>query len=116
MVDMKELAGLTQAQLIERLLAAQAAIPKPGVLTFKVGEKGGIMVTGVGRFPVTLYPEQWIKVHSFTTGLPVVKLLDMPILKFIQANKDNGLSFKSGIPELNIPAGYGKQAPAAPAK
>jgi hypothetical protein len=28
-------------------------------LTFKVGEKGGVSVYGLGRFPVTLYYEQW---------------------------------------------------------
>jgi hypothetical protein len=32
----------------------------PGV-TFKVSDKGGISVYGLGRFPVTLYYEQWIK-------------------------------------------------------
>jgi hypothetical protein len=27
----------------------------------KVGEKGGVSVYGLGRFPVTLYKEQWLK-------------------------------------------------------
>ena len=30
-------------------------------ITFKVSEKGGVSVYGMGRFPVTLYKEQWIK-------------------------------------------------------
>jgi ribosome-interacting GTPase 1 len=30
-----------------------------GTMSFKVGEKGGISVYGLGRFPVTLYYEQW---------------------------------------------------------
>jgi hypothetical protein len=30
-----------------------------GDLNFKVGEKGGVSVYGLGRFPVTLYYEQW---------------------------------------------------------
>jgi hypothetical protein len=30
-------------------------------LSFKVGEKGGVSVYGLGRFPVTLYYEQWIR-------------------------------------------------------
>ena len=30
-----------------------------GRLQFKVGEKGGVSVYGLGRFPVTLYYEQW---------------------------------------------------------
>ena len=34
---------------------------RPGELMFKVGDKGGVSVYGLGRFPVTLYYEQWIK-------------------------------------------------------
>jgi hypothetical protein len=32
-----------------------------GQLEFRVGEKGGVSVYGLGRFPVTLYYEQWIR-------------------------------------------------------
>ena len=32
---------------------------KTGTLEFRVGEKGGVSVYGLGRFPVTLYYEQW---------------------------------------------------------
>jgi hypothetical protein len=32
---------------------------RTGDLIFKVGEKGGVSVYGLGRFPVTLYYEQW---------------------------------------------------------
>ena len=34
---------------------------KRGAIDFKVSEKGGVSVYGLGRFPVTLYYEQWIK-------------------------------------------------------
>ena len=30
-------------------------------LSLKVSEKGGLSVYGLGRFPVTLYQEQWLK-------------------------------------------------------
>jgi hypothetical protein len=30
-------------------------------VTMKVSEKGGVSVYGLGRFPVTLYKEQWTK-------------------------------------------------------
>jgi hypothetical protein len=30
-------------------------------ITLKVSEKGGVSVYGMGRFPVTLYKEQWTK-------------------------------------------------------
>jgi hypothetical protein len=32
---------------------------RSGTLEFRVGEKGGVSVYGLGRFPVTLYYEQW---------------------------------------------------------
>ena len=34
---------------------------RSGQLEFRVGEKGGVSVYGLGRFPVTLYYEQWIR-------------------------------------------------------
>jgi hypothetical protein len=34
---------------------------KRGALDYKVSEKGGVSVYGLGRFPVTLYYEQWIR-------------------------------------------------------
>ena len=34
---------------------------KPGQLRLKVSEKGGLSVYGLGRFPVTLYKEQWVR-------------------------------------------------------
>ena len=30
-------------------------------VSLKVSEKGGVSVYGLGRFPVTLYKEQWLK-------------------------------------------------------
>ena len=30
-------------------------------VNLKVSEKGGVSVYGLGRFPVTLYKEQWLK-------------------------------------------------------
>ncbi|MGH9574044.1 MAG: hypothetical protein ACRD40_11015 [Candidatus Acidiferrales bacterium] len=51
----------------EELLARIAELEKKsgsrpkGTLEFRVGEKGGVSVYGLGRFPVTLYYEQWIR-------------------------------------------------------
>jgi hypothetical protein len=39
----------------------QLGSKKSGVLDFRVGEKGGVSVYGLGRFPVTLYYEQWTR-------------------------------------------------------
>jgi hypothetical protein len=48
---------------IERLRAENQSLKKPsrGQMSLKVSEKGGLSVYGLGRFPVTLYREQWEK-------------------------------------------------------
>ncbi len=47
----------------ERLRAEIEALKKParGQLSLRVSEKGALSVYGLGRFPVTLYREQWEK-------------------------------------------------------
>ena len=64
---------------LERLRSENAALKKGAAtgITMKVSEKGGLSVYGMGRFPVTLYKEQWLK------------LLDMSedIRSFIKANE-----------------------------
>ena len=63
---------------LERLKAEneQLKSQRSRAVSLKVSEKGGVSVYGLGRFPVTLYKEQW------------AKLLDMSgeIRKFIQEN------------------------------
>ena len=52
-----------QAEL-ERLRAENEALKqggRPGSVKLKVSEKGAVSVYGLGRFPVTLYQEQWLK-------------------------------------------------------
>ena len=44
-----------------RRLREQMTERKPGQLRLKVSEKGGLSVYGLGRFPVTLYKEQWTR-------------------------------------------------------
>lgn len=65
---------------LERLRAENAALKKGKEkgLSLKIGEKGGLSVYGLGRFPVTLYKEQWLR------------LLDMAeeIRTFISTNND----------------------------
>ena len=48
----------------DELKARVAALEKQkrtGSMQFKVGEKGGVSVYGLARFPVTLYYEQWLR-------------------------------------------------------
>jgi hypothetical protein len=63
---------------LERLRAENETLKKRGQkgVSMKVSEKGGVSVYGLGRFPVTLYKEQWLK------------LLDLAddIRSFIQQN------------------------------
>ena len=63
---------------LERLRSENAALKKPSAkgVSLKVSEKGGLSVYGLGRFPITLYKEQW------------TKLLDMAdeIRAFLKAN------------------------------
>ena len=51
---------------LERLRAENEALKKPvrGQISVKVSEKGAVSVYGLGRFPVTLYKEQWEKLLS----------------------------------------------------
>ena len=48
---------------LERLRAENERLKKAGrgKLAMKVSEKGALSVYGMGRFPVTLYKEQWLR-------------------------------------------------------
>ena len=48
---------------LERLKAENETLKSRGGRStgLKVSEKGGVSVYGLGRFPVTLYKEQWLK-------------------------------------------------------
>jgi len=64
---------------LERLKAENEALKSRGArgISMKVSEKGAVSIYGLGRFPVTLYKEQW------------QKLLDMAddIRAFIKENE-----------------------------
>lgn len=48
---------------LERLRSENAALKtaQAAATRIKVSDKGGVSVYGLGRFPVTLYKEQWLK-------------------------------------------------------
>ncbi|MEO6460299.1 MAG: hypothetical protein ABIO95_07605 [Bdellovibrionota bacterium] len=58
---------------LERLRAENEALKNKaqsrGTLSMKVSEKGALSLYGMGRFPVTLYKEQWLKLLSFAEEL-----------------------------------------------
>ncbi len=76
---MSDMTAKQMQEELERLRAENAALKNRSEkgLSLKVSQKGGVSVYGLGRFPVTLYKEQW------------EKLLDMSddILAFIQENE-----------------------------
>jgi hypothetical protein len=65
------MAEQSKEELLARIaeLEKQAGSKKRGNLEFRVGEKGGVSVYGLGRFPVTLYYEQWIRLLDAADGL-----------------------------------------------
>ena len=69
----------TKEELMARIaeLEKQAGTKKTGKLEFRVSEKGGVSVYGLGRFPVTLYYEQWIRLLDVAEDLRT----------FLEANK-----------------------------
>ena len=65
------MAEQTNEELLARIaeLEKQMGSKRTGKLEFKIGEKGGVSVYGLGRFPVTLYYEQWIRLLDATPKL-----------------------------------------------
>lgn len=61
----------SREELLARIaeLERQGGARKKGALEFRVGEKGGVSVYGLGRFPVTLYYEQWVRLLDSADGL-----------------------------------------------
>ena len=66
---------------IERLRAENERLKKArdARLTMKVSEKGALSVYGMGRFPVTLYKEQWLRLLAMAEDIKA----------FIEANNHN---------------------------
>jgi hypothetical protein len=64
------MASPTKAELLKKIEDLEAkANGKPSKLEFRVGEKGGVSVYGLGRFPVTLYYEQWSRLLDVSDDL-----------------------------------------------
>jgi len=76
MVDQAS-SNLTPEQMAARIAELEGRLAKGGSVSFKVSEKGAVSVYGLGRFPVTLYLEQWDALLSRASELR----------EFIEANK-----------------------------
>lgn len=69
--------AMTAEEKIAFLEAKNAELSKPrepGKLRLKVSEKGGVSLYGLGRFPVTLYKEQWLRLIGH--GEEIVTFID----------------------------------------
>ncbi len=69
--------NLTPEQMAARIAELEGRLAKGGTISFKVSEKGAVSVYGLGRFPVTLYLEQWESLLSHASELR----------EFIEANR-----------------------------
>lgn len=58
-------------QEMERLRAENEALKSRTSkgISMKVSEKGGLSVYGLGRFPVTLYKEQWVRLLDLSDDI-----------------------------------------------
>jgi hypothetical protein len=56
---------------LDRLRQENAALKQGAAsgLRLKVSEKGALSVYGMGRFPVTLYKEQWLKLLNISDDI-----------------------------------------------
>ena len=66
---------------LQRLRAENERLKQSGrgKLAMKVSEKGALSVYGMGRFPVTLYKEQWLRLLAAAEDIKA----------FIEANQEN---------------------------
>lgn len=72
-----ETSNMTPEEMAARIAELEGRLAKGGTMSFKVSEKGAVSVYGLGRFPVTLYLEQWEALLSHVTELR----------EFIEANR-----------------------------
>ncbi len=68
---------LARLEAENKSLRDQMDQQRTGQLRLKVSEKGALSVYGLGRFPVTLYKEQWVRLLDYTDE----------IRSFIKANE-----------------------------
>jgi hypothetical protein len=82
---------LARLEAENRALKEQVEQRRTGQLRLKISEKGGLSVYGLGRFPVTLYKEQWIRLLEQTEE----------IKEFLKEN-DQQLKVKQSAPVRSL--------------
>lgn len=68
---------------LERLRSENEKLKQRGsrATSLKVSEKGGVSVYGLGRFPVTLYKEQWTRLLEMADEIRAFMKENEPKLK-----------------------------------
>ena len=61
-----------------------------GALSLKVSQKGAVSLYGMGRFPVTLYKEQWLKLLDMTDDIRAFINANDTALKTKEAKQASG--------------------------
>ena len=82
---------LARLEAENRALKEQVEQRRSGQLRLKISEKGGLSVYGLGRFPVTLYKDQWIRLLEQTEE----------IKEFLKEN-DQQLKVKQSAPVRSL--------------
>lgn len=59
----------SEREELEQLRKEKEARGKRGELFLKVSQKGAVSLYGLGRFPVTLYKEQWERILGFSEAI-----------------------------------------------
>ena len=103
---------------LERLRAENEALKRSSSkgLSLRVSQKGALSVYGLGRFPVTLYKEQWLRLLDMTediqafikqneTQLSTKVQKSQRIAKPLRLTTASGLGFK--WPEVRLRASSG---------
>jgi hypothetical protein len=49
-------------ELLAKIAALEAQVTRKSTLTLKASDKGAVSLYGLGRFPLSIYAAQWLKV------------------------------------------------------
>lgn len=76
-----EIAEFMKLKAENEALKAKLASRAP-TITAKVSKSGGISLYGMGKFPVTLFPEQWVKVLADDVSSKIMALVNLDKSEF----------------------------------
>ena len=77
---------------LERLRQENAALKKGTAsgLRLKVSEKGAVSVYGMGKFPVTLYKEQWLRLLDIADEIRAFRPITRSLSPSRTSNESHG--------------------------